>query len=224
MSAYNINYLSNVAGNLGAMLDCGVNTLEFGMRDFYNMFLSSDMSMRLNRGDCYTICTLGGVELAEYVVCHAMNNSNFIHVRKASDPAYNQQLSDAIINVNSAEYWTGTVIAAYAREKNISYDELDRCIPIEDIYELYSDFRDADELMIGIRLDEMMSAASKVAKVKVRRELMGISQEELARRSEVPIRTLQQYEQKRKNINNAKAISLVNLAGALHCEVRDLME
>ncbi|MCR4612351.1 MAG: helix-turn-helix domain-containing protein [Lachnospiraceae bacterium] len=224
MSAYNNNYLGNVQSNLGSMLDCGVNTLEFGMRDFYNMFLSSDMSDKINKGDCYTICTLGGVELAEYVVCHAMNNSNFIHVRKASDPAYNQQLSDAIINVKSAEYWTGTVIASYAWEKNISYDELDRLIPIEDIYALYNDFKDADELMINIRLDEMLKSASSKSKIKTRRELMGLSQTEIATRADIPVRTLQQYEQKRKNINNAKAIYLVNLSSVLHCEVRDLME
>ena len=224
MSAYNINYLNNVKSNLGAMLDCGVNTLEFGMRDFYNMFLSSDMSDKFNRGDCYAICTLGGVELAEYVVCNAMNNSKYFHVRKASDPAYNQQLSDAIINVNSAEYWTGVVVATYAWEQNISFDELDRLIPIEEIFELYAEFRDADSLVINIRLDEMRAAASSVTRLKAHREIMGLSQSELASRSGVPVRTLQQYEQKRKNINNAKATYLVNLAGALHCDVRDLME
>ncbi len=224
MGAYNINYLENVQSNIGAMLDVGVNTLEFGMRDFYNMFLSSDMSNRLNRGDCYTICTLGGVELAEYVVCYAMNNSKYIHVRKASDPAYNQQLSDAIINVNSPEYWTGKVLVGYAHEKNISYDELDRLIPIEDIYGVYNDFKDADKLMINIRLDDMMKVATKNSKIKVRRELMGLSQAELADRSGVPVRTLQQYEQKRKNINNAKVTYVVNLAIALRCDVRDLME
>lgn len=224
MSAYNINYQSHVQRNIGAMLDCGVNTLEFGMRDFYNMFLACEMSDRLNRGDSYTVCTLGGVELAEYVVCTAMNNSKYIHVRKASDPAYNQQLSDAIINVNSAEYWTGKVLVAYAREKNLSYDELDRLIPIEQIYELYHDYKDADDLMINIKLDEMMKESSKTSKIKARREMMGISQAELAKRADISVRTLQQYEQKRKNINNAAAITLVNICNVLHCDVRDLME
>lgn len=224
MSAYNDHFLQSVQTSLGSMLDCGVNTLEFGMRDFYNMFLTSEVSLLFNRGDCYTVCTLGGVELAEYVVCNAMNNSNFIHVRKASDPAYNQQLSDAIINVKSAEYWTGSVVAAYAWEKNISYDELDRMIPIEHIFDLYESFKDADMLMINIRLDELFHEASKTSKLKIRRQLMGLSQAELAKRAGVPIRTLQQYEQKRKNINNAKAIYLVNLASVLHLEIRDLME
>ena len=153
-----------------------------------------------------------------------MNNSKYIHVRKASDPAYNRQLSDAIINVKSAEYWTGSVVAEYAWEKNISYDELDRIIPIENIFELYDEYKDADSLVINIRLDEMLREGSQTSKLKARRELMGLSQAELATKADVPIRTLQQYEQKRKNINHAKAIYLVNLASVLHIEVRDLME
>ena len=224
MGAYNRSYLKNVKSNLGAMLDCGINTLEFGPRDFYNMFLDSDMSDKINRGDAYSICTLGGVELAEYVVCFAMNNSKYIHVKKASDPAFNQHLNDAIINVNSKEYWAGTVIAEYAWEKNMSYQELDGYISVEEVIGLYKDFANADSLVINIRLDEMLNAKKKVAKLKLRREMLGLSQSELAQQSGIPLRTLQQYEQRRKNINNAKAVYLVDLASVLRCEVRDLIE
>ena len=224
MGAYNRSYLENVKSNLGAMLDCGINTLEFGPRDFYNMFLDSDMSDKINRGDAYSICTLGGVELAEYVVCFAMNNSKYIHVKKASDPAFNQHLNDAIINVNSKEYWAGTVIAEYAWEKNMSYQELDGYISVEEVIALYKDFTNADSLVINIRLDEMLNAKKKVAKLKLRREMLGLSQSELAQQSGIPLRTLQQYEQRRKNINNAKAVYLVDLASVLRCEVRDLIE
>jgi len=224
MGAYNRSYLENVKSNLGAMLDCGINTLEFGPRDFYNMFLDSDMSDKINRGDAYSICTLGGVELAEYVVCFAMNNSKYIHVKKASDPAFNQHLNDAIINVNSKEYWAGTVIAEYAWEENMSYQELDGYISVEEVIALYKDFANADSLVINIRLDEMLNAKKKVAKLKLRREMLGLSQSELAQQSGIPLRTLQQYEQRRKNINNAKAVYLVDLASVLRCEVRDLIE
>ena len=224
MGAYNRSYLENVKSNLGAMLDCGINTLEFGPRDFYNMFLDSDMSDKINRGDAYSICTLGGVELAEYVVCFAMNNSKYIHVKKASDPAFNQHLNDAIINVDSKEYWAGTVIAEYVWEKNMSYQELDGYISVEEVIALYKDFANADSLVINIRLDEMLNAKKKVAKLKLRREMLGLSQSELAQQSGIPLRTLQQYEQRRKNINNAKAVYLVDLASVLRCEVRDLIE
>ena len=40
----------------------------------------------------------------------------------------------------------------------------------------------------------------------------------------VPVRTIQQYEQRQKNINKAQAEYLVVLAKVLCCEAGDLME
>ena len=106
----------------------------------------------------------------------------------------------------------------------MSYQELDGYISVEVVIALYKDFANADSLVINIRLDEMLNARKKVAKLKLRREMLGLSQSELAQQSGIPLRTLQQYEQRRKNINNAKAVYLVDLASVLRCEVRDLIE
>lgn len=43
----------------------------------------------------------------------------------------------------------------------------------------------------------------------------GLSQSVLAEISDIPVRTIQQYEQKQKNINAAKAETVVKLAKAL---------
>ena len=51
-----------------------------------------------------------------------------------------------------------------------------------------------------------------------------MSQRELADLSSIPVRTIQQYEQRQKNINKAQAEYLVALAKVLYCEVEDLME
>lgn len=52
----------------------------------------------------------------------------------------------------------------------------------------------------------------------------GLSQSELAARSGVSLRTLQEYEQGRKPINMAAGIKLYNLAKALGCRIEDLLE
>ena len=52
----------------------------------------------------------------------------------------------------------------------------------------------------------------------------GLSQSELAEISDISVRTIQQYEQKQKNINAAKAETVVKLAKALNCTVEALME
>ncbi|WP_374041738.1 helix-turn-helix domain-containing protein, partial [uncultured Treponema sp.] len=50
------------------------------------------------------------------------------------------------------------------------------------------------------------------------------SQKELSEISGVPLRTIQQYEQGQKNINSAKAETVLKLAKVLECSAEDLME
>ena len=51
-----------------------------------------------------------------------------------------------------------------------------------------------------------------------------MSQSELARQAEIPVRTIQQYEQRQKDINRAHGETLMRLARVLHCSIDDLME
>ena len=70
----------------------------------------------------------------------------------------------------------------------------------------------------------MYKAAKPETNLKLLRQKAGLSQRELADLSSVPVRTIQQYEQRQKNINKAQAEYLVVLAKVLYCEVEDLME
>lgn len=56
------------------------------------------------------------------------------------------------------------------------------------------------------------------------RNLRRITQAELAERAGVNLRTLQGYEQGRKNINNAHTATVSRLAEALGVSVRELLE
>lgn len=54
--------------------------------------------------------------------------------------------------------------------------------------------------------------------------MRGLSQSELARKSGINLRTLQDYEQKHKNINNAKAITVHKLSKILNCNIEDILD
>ena len=56
------------------------------------------------------------------------------------------------------------------------------------------------------------------------RRRIGLSQRELSERADVPLRTIQQYEQKQKNINHARADYVVRIARVLYCRPEDLLE
>ena len=52
----------------------------------------------------------------------------------------------------------------------------------------------------------------------------GLSQSQLARVAGVPVRTLQELEAGRKNINKSAVITVLRLADVLGCNIRDILE
>ena len=61
-------------------------------------------------------------------------------------------------------------------------------------------------------------------RLKVIREARGLSQIELAEASDMSLRAIQQYEQRRKDIDKAQARSVLRLARVLGCTMEDLLE
>jgi len=59
--------------------------------------------------------------------------------------------------------------------------------------------------------------------LKAMRNRRGISQAELADKSGVSLRLIQAYEQGYRDINEAQVMTVLNLADALRCDVRDII-
>lgn len=74
------------------------------------------------------------------------------------------------------------------------------------------------------KMNELYRRANPETKLKLLRKSAGLSQRELAERSGVPLRTIQQYEQRQKSINKAQVEYLVMLAKVLCCDVDELLE
>ena len=92
-----------------------------------------------------------------------------------------------------------------------------------DILLMYRKYHEMDVMHFVEALDEMRQER-QIARLQEYRRHIGISQRELAERADVPLRTIQQYEQKQKNINHARVDYVVRLAKTLHCRPDDLME
>jgi len=56
------------------------------------------------------------------------------------------------------------------------------------------------------------------------RELRGLTQTELAIKSDVNMRTIQNYEQGKANINKGAVITILKLSRALDCSMLEIME
>lgn len=208
--AYDKVYLDKARTALGRMLDFAVYDLKIDLTEFFDLFIASGVASRFEQGDYSVIVGMSGVELAYKVL-----EESAIEVTRIK-PHYTAD--------RSTEYWTGWALAYYQWETALGFAEIIRSVPIETIVGLYFPYHEMDIRQFCDKMNELYRAANPETELKRWRKNAGLSQRELAERSGVPLRTIQQYEQRQKSINKAKVEYLVMLAKVLCCDVDELLE
>lgn len=209
-NAYDKVYLEKARTNLGRMLDFVVYDLKYDISDFFELFITSGVANRFGNGDFNVLVGMSGVELA-YEVLEKLNISF-----KRVTPNYTVNRSE--------EYWTGWALAYYQWETSLNFEEIVRCIPIKEIQALYSPYHEMDIRQFVDKMNSLYKLAKPETNLKFLRQKAGLSQRELSELSGVPVRTIQQYEQRQKSVNKAQADYLMSMAKVLCCEMKDLME
>ena len=208
--AYDKTYLAAAQKCLARMLDYMVNDLQYQLKAAWNWFLMSEMSRRFELGDSAVLVGNSGVELARKVL------------EQAGEPAPTRKASYAYDR--SPEYWTGWAIAYYQWDTGMHFLEIEQAVPIAEVRMLYVPYHEMDIRQFVDKMNELYRVAKPEINLKSLRTLAGMSQSELARQAEIPVRTIQQYEQRQKNINKAQGETLLRLARVLHCSIDDLVE
>lgn len=106
----------------------------------------------------------------------------------------------------------------------LSFADIEQYITIEAIRELYDLYHEMDQLQMVDRCLEIYLSNRPETNLKLWRKKLGYSQSELAKLADIPLCTLQQYEQRQKNINNAKAEYILRLSRCLFCNMEELLE
>ena len=205
--AYDRMYLNKAQCSFGAMFDFVVYDLKMNLDVFYKHFLDSDIAFQLARGNCAFLAGKSGIELAMEILSI---DSNDIVYRPVLD--------------RSAEYWTGWALAYFQWSTGLPFKTIDECIPILEIRKMYHPYHEMDISHFVDKMTDKYRNRKKDSNLKIFRIKQGLSQRALAEATGVPLRTIQQYEQRQKNINAAKAETLVNLSRYLFCSVDDLLE
>ena len=208
--AYDKVYLDKARTALGRMLDFAVYDLKYDIAEFFDLFIKSGVAKRFESGDFAVIVGKSGVELA-YEVLEQSGVE-----RERIKPNYTASRGE--------EFWTGWALAYYQWETSMSFAQIVRYVTIKDMTALYQPYHEMDIRQFVDKVNAMYKAAKPETNLKLLRKKAGLSQRKLADLSSVPVRTIQQYEQRQKNINKAQAEYLVMLAKVLCCEVEDLME
>jgi len=210
MYAYNEVYLAKARVTLACMFDYAVNTCKMNINKFYEKFINSEYSVLFACGDTSTIAGKSGIELAYEVMTADGDELEFLN------PVYSAS--------RSPEYWLGFYLAYYQWVRNISFSRITENVEITDILLMYKKYHEMDILAFVEALDDMRLSESRLTRLKVYRTRLGLSQKQLANQADIPLRTLQQYEQRQKNINNAKAEYVLNLSKVLYCKPEDILE
>ena len=211
MRAYDETYLAGAQRRLGSMLDAAVNGFACELGTFYERFLDAPLAIRFGAGEPAIVAGRSGEELAFDVLgsdaCTRLSRAAFSPSGEAS-----------------AEYWTGWALAFYQWASGASFKRIDTWVSIEELRALYSPYHEMDLRHLCDHLDELAQARLPQTQLALRRRAAGLSQSQLAAASGVPKRTLQQYEQRQKNINRARADYVCALARCLCCSPADLLE
>jgi DNA-binding transcriptional regulator YiaG len=208
--AYDKTYIEKAQNVLGRMIDYAVHDLKYESDSFFELFIATGYAQRFGDGDFTLIVGKSGVELARMTVEASFGTS------VNTTPRY---------TVNrSPEYWAGWALAYYQYFTALSFEKIVDAVPLSEIIMLYEPYHEMDIRQFCDKMSELYKEKNSDTNLKRIRNLAGITQSDLAAQTGIPLRTIQQYEQRQKNINKAQAEYLILLSKILHCAPEELVE
>lgn len=203
------NMAKKIINNFGICMSFATKYLGFQADAFFKLFSSSIISKEYAKGNPKYTFGMSGVELAYEVLI---------------DLGFNPKIINDYEIEKDINYWLGRVIAYIQYVNNLDFKYLAEIINLNNILEHYEEL--ANEGLGYVNeyvLTKLVTNDSKT-RLQAKRKLVNLSQAELAEKANINIRTLQQYEIKNKNINNASVSSVIKLAEAIGCNIEDILE
>ena len=105
-----------------------------------------------------------------------------------------------------------------------SFEDLLHVVPFDALRSLYYPWHEASEERVARLVCDMAKKASRQTKLALARKKLKKTQQDLAYESGVSLRSIQMYEQRQRNINEASVTSVRAIAKALRCNIEDLLE
>ena len=120
--------------------------------------------------------------------------------------------------------WEAELLCRYQWETGLPFPAVFRTLSPERLRALHADYAELPPAEVVQRISVPETHESTTTSLaRIRRE-RGLSQAGLAKASGVTLRSIQQYEQRKKDISHAQARSVLALAQALSCTMEELLE
>lgn len=208
--AYDEMYLHSAQNILGHAVDFAIMSLEIEPDDFGKALMVSTSARQFAKGNPRYVAGMNGCEFARYVLDEAL----------ISYP----DVEDIMYLDKSPEYWAGWALAYYQWYADFSFGDILKVVSLEDIIGMYSIYHEMDISHFTEQINQLMEKAYTQTRLRAKRDNCGLSQSELAKEADVPLRQIQLFEQGQRDINKTSAITLYKLSKALHCQMEELLE
>ena len=207
-NAYSELFVNDAMETLGEAFEYAINNLKIRGQEFLNLFSLGRIGEAFSRGEIRYISGMSGIELANT----ALKEYSFTIETKDYDLSISYP----------PEYWCGWILAYYQWHSGKPFSQIQKKISFQNLMNLYGVLHEADTSKAVQVLDRFFEDEStNLAKARTE---AGLSQSELAKASDVSLRSIQMYEQKNSNINNAQYNRLCAIAKALNCKIEDIVE
>ncbi|MBQ8803163.1 MAG: helix-turn-helix transcriptional regulator [Tyzzerella sp.] len=161
-----------------------------------------------SKGEIRYIAGMSGIELADRIL---------------KEYSITIETKDYDLRVDyPAEYWCGWILAYFQWYTGKTFSQLQKKISFKNLMNLYGVLHEADvSKAVEVLSRFLEDVSTRLAKARLN---AGLSQSELAKESGVSLRSIQMYEQRNNDINNAQYNRLCAIAKALHCKIEDIIE
>lgn len=208
--AYHERYVSSAQRILGDMMDFAVYSYQLDADCFFEMFLVSDIAKQFENGNPTYVAGMTGCELAKRVI-------------RQSGMSFTDITEEMYVD-KSPEYWCGWALAYYQWYTAKPFFKIHKAVSMQELLFLYPALHEADVMKFIEVMNERLQQFYPDTNLKQIRSFAGLSQRELASLSGIPLRQIQLFEQRQRDINKTQAINLLRLGKALGCQYEDLLE
>ena len=205
MVDYSCNYIRE---NVAVCFDYALDFLNINEEIFINCFTNSKVVKGIENLNPKYAVGKSGVEICKEI----LNEFNV---------SFDENIEYCSFD-RSPYYWVGSFVSYYAFHKKYKYSYIFSFVTLEKLLRMYNIYHEMDISHFVEKLDDLRKKAP--SKLKTIREKMKLSQSDLSRISDVSVRTIQSYEQRQKDINNAEVMIVISLAKALKCNIEDILE
>lgn len=207
MKAYSEMYIYDAVRCMAEMMEYAVNECGVEAKTFFDTFIGLGYADAFGNGNLKYVAGTSGVELAQKVIVEGRLSTN------PESDVWDESI-----------YWCGWILAYYQWVTSIPFRNIVECLTFDYLRITYPALHTASEEKAVEIFNKKMKSHQSESRVKQARLNYGYSQSELAKVAEINLRTLQEYESRRRNINLASGSVLIKIARALCCNIEDIME